>query len=310
MEIDLSIVIVSYNTKRLTINCILSIYKHISKSLNYEIIVIDNNSSDGSFEEIQKKYPRVICIRNESNLGFAKANNIGFGKANGKYLLLLNSDVEVLKDSFSPLLKWLDINTKYGVLSIKTLNEDLTLQWTCFNNPNFITEIMQFTKNIIIKTWDPFTYYKYMKYWDHNKIREVKCVSGCFMVIRSILVKEIGGFNENYFMYYEDADFCRKIYTRSKYKIVYYPQESVIHFHGKSEDKLNSRTLLHAFNSSVKYIKDYYGSKTAKMYVNICKIIWFLQKAILIMIFDKSWKNSKIDILNNLLTNKKYKNLF
>ena len=200
----LSIILVSYNTRQLTENSLDSLCSYIDLK-NVEIIVVDNASSDNSVQMIREKFSFVKLIINGQNLGFSKANNIGINHSNGEHILLLNTDTVIIEDFVSPILKYLKDAADVGVLGSRVVSEDLSLQYTCWKKPNIFTGLSFFTIEIIKNVFNPLSYWRYMKYWDHSSIREVDCISGCFMWIRREVIEALGGLDENIFMYYEDT---------------------------------------------------------------------------------------------------------
>ncbi len=284
---QLSIIVVNFNTKELLINCLNSIYRNTS-GIEFEVIVVDNASSDESVDALSKKYPQVRVIANKENTGFATANNQGIKIARGKYVLLLNSDTIVLGDCLRKVCDFMEQASNAGVVGCKTLNTDRTLQYSCYHDPNFLTELLFFTKGIIKGFWDPFTHYKYMKYWDHNATREVDCVSGCFLGIRKTVFDKIGLLDENFFMYYEDSEFCRRVKKETNFKVFYYPEAEIIHHKGMSINMDNFDTLQHCYQSARYYFRKCYGKMIEVFFNFSCKFVWRLE--ILVFSFLKGNK--------------------
>lgn len=285
---ELSIIIVSHNTKELLKNCINSVIRN-TQNIEYEIIVVDNASSDGSIEMLKKEFPRVSIITNRENLGFAKANNKGIKVAKGENILLLNSDTLILGNCLQKILKFAKSTSDAGVIGCKVLNADKTLQYSCYRAPNFLTELLFFTKGIIKGFWDPFTLYKYMKYWDHNSIRKVDCVSGAFLFVKRQVLEKIGMLDENFFMYYEDAEFCRRVRKKTDFKVYYYPEAEITHLKGMSIDKYNYITLKSCYSSALKYIAQCYGETVGNIFNYLCRCIWRLE----IFVFSLLKRNKK-----------------
>lgn len=229
--IDLSIIIVSYNTKKLTLDCIDSILKEGSK-LKVRIIVVDNGSKDGSVEELRevwRKRRNVVLIENKENLGFSKANNQGIRMAMGEYILLLNSDTIVKKNSLLALFNFAEKTKNAGVVGSRLLNPDKTIQPSCIHFPTI--------KNAILEYW----FGKkglFEKYAPRGKRPvEVDAVAGAAFLITPRSLKEVGLLNEEYFFYFEDIDYCRRVWD-SALKVYYLPESEIIHYHGASGRKI------------------------------------------------------------------------
>lgn len=258
-KIDLSIVIVNFNTKELTINCVKSVLKH-TKKINYEIIVVDNGSKDGSIGGFKTiKSNRVFPIDNKKNLGFSAGNNAGIKKSKGRYVLLLNSDTVVKDNVLGEMTAWMDKNVEVGIASCALRNEDGSLQGTGGYFPSLIRVISWMSiedlplVSRVIKPFHPMQTKSFFK--DRNfysKYREFDWLTGAFMFIRREVLSEIGTFDENYFMYTEDTDFCFRA-KAAGWRVVYNPRWSIIHLGGKS-----SKTREFPILSEFKGIKTFY----------------------------------------------------
>jgi len=224
--VDLSIIIVSYNTKKLTLDCIKSVEKENS-SLKKEIIVVDNGSKDGSAAALRelKKKSLIKLVENDENLGFSKANNQGIDKADGRYLLLLNSDTKVKKGAFKKLFKFAEKSEDAGVVSARLLNPDGSLQGSCFHFPT--------VKNAILEYWlgKKGLFDKFAP--KGKKPVEVEATVAAAFLITPKAIKEVGLLDEKYFFYMEDLDYCRRVW-RTGLKVYYLPEAEVIHYHGES----------------------------------------------------------------------------
>jgi len=298
--LDLSIIIVNYNTRIHLRNCLNSIVEN-TKGVDYEIILVDNASSDGSVAMLQQEFPFVRVIENTQNLGFAKANNLGIRVSQGEYILLLNSDTIVLDGCLAEVLRFAKENKDAGIIGCKVLNPDKTLQFSCYYQPNIFTELCFFTKTIIKDFWDPIGYFKYMKYWDHNQIRKVDCVSGCFFWLKRELIEQVGLLDETFFMYYEDSEFCRRVRLNSNYKIYYYPEAKIIHLKGKSSEFNNLETLKYCYKSATYYLQKCFGEKIKKIFSNICNLIWELELIIFLALRFNTKCKKKATMLKSLL---------
>lgn len=228
--INLSIIIVSFNTKELTLECIKSIVDSKPK-LSFEIIVVDNASTDGSVEAIRKisnKF-KLILIENKKNIGFAKANNQGINIAKGNAVLLLNSDTIINLGVLDSLHEFAQKNSDAGVVVPQLLNADGSVQASVFRLPTIIRSIKQYWLGIgkILDKYTPA---------EKEPLVVESAVAAVFLITRRAL-DTVGGLNEKYFMFFEDLDYCRSI-NRVGLKVYYVPSIKVTHYHGASGKKL------------------------------------------------------------------------
>jgi GT2 family glycosyltransferase len=174
---DISIIIVSWNTKDYLLKCLDAVDRH-SGNLDLEIIVVDNGSSDQSSQAVMEQYPDVKIIQNDVNTGFVKANNQGFALSTGKYILLLNTDAFINSSTLPNFYEHMENYPDTGAAGCKLLYEDQTLQRSCYSFPTILTELWQFLfLDRIFKNSRIFGKYK-MTYWDFNDMREVDSVMG------------------------------------------------------------------------------------------------------------------------------------
>ena len=227
---DLSVIIVSYNTKGLTEACIKSALKEKTE-LNLEIIVIDNDSKDGSVEMLRryKKSGHIRLIENDSNTGFSFANNQGIKIAKGRHALLLNSDTVVKKGALKTLVDFADAHDDAGVVASQLLNADGSIQPSCIHFPT--------VKNAILEFWfgNKGLFEKYAP--RTKKPTVVDAAVGASFLMTQKALKKVGMLDEKYFFYFEDIDYCRRV-KRADLKVYYLPDSKVIHYHGASGKKI------------------------------------------------------------------------
>lgn len=230
---DLSILIVSYNTCRLTLDCLQSVYD--SRTVyTYEVIVVDNASSDDSVEAIERDYPQVTLVKNSTNTGFAKANNQAMAIAKGRYVLLLNSDTIVQPDTFQTMISYMDEHPDLGATGCKVILPDGSLDKAC--RRGFPTPTASFYYAFGFSKLFPdnprFNQYQ-LGYLDPNDTYPVDCLVGAFMLVRQETIAQIGGLDETFFMYGEDIDWCYRI-KQAGWGIQYYPGTYIVHYKGAS----------------------------------------------------------------------------
>ncbi|MFD1179385.1 glycosyltransferase family 2 protein [Paenibacillus puldeungensis] len=230
---DLSILIVSYNTCRLTLDCLQSVYD--SRTVyTYEVIVVDNASSDDSVEVIARDYPQVTLVKNSTNTGFAKANNQAMAIAKGRYVLLLNSDTIVQPDTFQTMISYMDEHLDLGATGCKVILPDGSLDKACkrgFPTPS-ASFYYAFGFSKLFPDNPRFNQYQ-LGYLDPNDTYPVDCLVGAFMLVRQETIAQIGGLDETFFMYGEDIDWCYRI-KQAGWGIQYYPETYIVHYKGAS----------------------------------------------------------------------------
>ncbi len=265
--IDLSVIIVNYNVKELLEQCINSIFT-ASADLNVEIIVVDNNSFDGSIAYMKSKFPsnpQLKLIDSPVNLGFAKANNLGAKEAKGEYLLILNPDTILQEDTLDKTLKFYKENKGIGALTCKLILPNGQLDLAC--RRSFPTPFVAVYRIIGLSRLFPKskTFGKYnLTYLDENNTYEVDAIVGAFMLIKKEIYDTVKGFDEDYFMYGEDLDLCYRI-KKAGYKIFYYPETSIIHYKGESTKK-----------SSISYVNNFYGAMQVFVKKNLKTSFWLM----------------------------------
>ncbi|MBN2089076.1 glycosyltransferase family 2 protein [candidate division KSB1 bacterium] len=258
-----SIIIVNWNTRELTLNCIQSIYQIEHSSDTIEIILIDNASSDGSVAAIKNKFKDVQLIENKENVGFAKACNQGIKTASGDIILLINSDI-LLKtnDTFKKINDLFDANPEIGIVSGKLFFPDGTLQ-TAGNK--FITvwglvktQLLFSTAPIIKKIHQLLFPQKSRRYHFSDY------VAGAFLAILRRVIDKIGLLNENYFMYGEDMEWCARA-RQAGWKVAVHNEIEAIHFHAQSSKKNYEKMLFHNTKNNCQIIRYYHGKFQAKL---------------------------------------------
>lgn len=233
MSVDVSILVVNYNTCRLTMDCLRSVYDSETR-FSYEIILIDNHSKDDSVEIISNEFPDITLIANQENTGFAKANNQGMDVATGRYVLLLNSDTVVRKDTLETMITFMDSRPDVGASGCKIILPDGSLDKACkrgFPTPS-ASFYYAFGFSKLFPNNPRFNGYQ-LGYLDPDQDYPVDCLVGAFMLLRQETIAQVGGLDEEFFMYGEDLDWCYRI-KEAGWEIYYYPKTSIIHLKGGS----------------------------------------------------------------------------
>jgi len=258
-NIDLSVIIVTWNSEREIIDCLNSIIENEVK-LNYEIIIVDNNSSDNTKDVIesfaQNKFQRIKLIPNKENNGFTKGCNRGIDSSSGKNILFLNPDTKILNSALEKLVCKLNSDDKTGAVAPKLLNEDLTIQNSCRSFPGYFDMFCElsllssiFPESKTIARWK-------MNYFSHNEEAAVDQPMAAALMVKKKVLDEIYNFDERYLMFFNDVDLCRKIYDNG-YKIIFYPDAKMIHQKGVSIYKDRVRMIKSWNEDCLSYFKKY-----------------------------------------------------
>ena len=253
---DLSIIIVSYNSREHLRCCLQSLAAH-PPGVEHEIIVVDNDSRDGSAPMVAAEFPSVRLSRLARNVGFAAGANHGIRQAGGEAVVLLNPDSEIERDPFGPLLAYLRSRDDAGIVAPKLLNEDGSLQLSCRRFPTFSVALFN-RYSLLTRLFprNPFSRRYLLTDWSHDAITEVDWVSGACLMARRSLLEQIGLLDEGYFMYIEDVDLCQRVH-RAGYKVVYFPEAAVIHHIGRSSSTLPGRSIIARHRSMWHYYRKY-----------------------------------------------------
>ncbi|MBI2268262.1 MAG: glycosyltransferase family 2 protein [Candidatus Blackburnbacteria bacterium] len=297
VKVDLSIVILNYNSEDFLVGCIQSIREADMKGIVYEIIVVDNASTDGSLEEIRStKFEirnkfKIQIIQNEENLGFAKGNNVGVNKASGRYVLFLNPDTVVSKDAIKTVFKFMEDNSDVGVATARLELADGKLDES--SHRGFPTP------------WNAFSYFSGLEHlFPRNKLfagytqgwligkkapHEVDSIGGAFFFVRRKAAEEVGWWDEDYLWYGEDIDFSYKL-KKMGWKVVFIPQVKVLHYRGVSSGiKKHSRgistaskeTKILAARASTQAMRIFYNKHYVGAYPR--PLTWFVLQGIRIL---------------------------
>lgn len=252
---DIGIVIVNYNVRHFLVQCLNSIQNSSLGDLNIEIWVVDNASVDGAAQLIHQDFPDVNVIVNERNLGFSKANNIGIKNMHSKYVLLLNPDTILQEDTLAKCFDYMESHSDVGALGVRMIDgagnflpeskRKIPDLWNSFCKLTYLSKIFPKSK------W--FSGYN-LGYLPENETAEIEVLCGAFMFIPKKVLEKTGLLDEAFFMYGEDIDLSYRI-LKEGYKIIYFPETTIIHFKGESTKK-----------SSLNYVKTFYGAMT--IYVN------------------------------------------
>ena len=255
--LDVSIIIVNWNTRDILRDCLNSIAAQAG-AVSSETIVVDNASSDGSVEMIKADFPWVHLIANQENRGFAAANNQALDLAQGRYLLLLNSDTVVLDRAIEKTVTFADSRPSAAVVGCLVLNADRTVQNTCFMFHSILNDLLEalFLNQLFPRS--RFFGRAEMTWWSRDDVRQVDVVSGCFMLVRRAAYEQVGPMDEGFFMYAEEADWCYRFH-RAGWQNIFTPHAEIIHLHGASSAQRRPEMTLQLRGSCLRYYRKHHG---------------------------------------------------
>lgn len=284
--LKLTVAILNYNAGDFLLNCLKSL-ESAEKEIPFEVTVIDNVSSDGSFEEAKKKYPNFNYIKNEENLGFGKGYNVFLKNLKTEYVLLLNPDSELKSGTLKYMVEYMNANPNVGAASCKVIKQDGTLDWA--SHRGFPTPLASFL----------YFFFKndslyHLTNRDFTKPHEVDSIVGAFFLTRKSVLEKVGVFDPEYFMYGEDLDFCFRI-KKAGLKVMYVPEVEVLHYkgissgikkHSQEASKADEASKNRAFNAFYEAMVIFYKKNLSKSYpffLNWLVILginlkWFLAK--------------------------------
>lgn len=247
---DVAVIIVNWNTCDCLRTCLDFLFASDLPGIGLDVIVVDNGSNDGSVEMVRNEFPDVRLIRNQTNVGYARAVNRGLTVASGRYILLLNSDAYVEKKTLRDLCRFMDNHNAVGAVSPRLAREDGTVQPYLFGrDPKPAYLLRRGLKRLVFDGS--------LHRWDVPETREVEWVSGACLMIRKEALDTVGSLDEQMFMFFEDNDLCLRM-RMSGWRVVYYPETTVTHIGGKSLAK-NPRAKYAYYESLQHFYTKHYG---------------------------------------------------
>jgi GT2 family glycosyltransferase len=251
--IEVSIVIVNWNTGHLLRGCLRSIIEQTSE-VSFEIFVVDNASQDGSAEMVWAEYPGVQLIANLQNRGFAAANNQGIRAASGRYILLLNPDTIILEAAISRCVRFADVHTDVGVVGCQVLEDECRIQRTGFSFPNPWNLFLSLSGLSRAFARSRLFGQPELGWWDRDSEQDLDVISGMFMLVRREAIEQVGLMDESYFVYSEEVDWCYR-FSRAGWRRVFTPCARIIHLDGgsKSTSQVSIKMFVQLQKSSLIY---------------------------------------------------------
>lgn len=253
--VDLSIAIVSFNTRALLLDCLRSVFES-TLTIRFEVIVVDNHSEDGTVEAVQASYPTVRIIVNQDNRGFSKGVNQALAVSSGRYLLMLNSDTRVRKPALDLMAACLDAEPEIGAVGCKQWTGDGQLYQSCFHFPSVRDHLRHaafFHK--LAPAWQEVLAAE--QAIDCTKSQDVDWINGACLMVRADLMKACGGLDEGYFMYFEDVDLCRALHQHG-YRVRHLADADIVHLLGRSGERDRARLNLVWEFSRIRYVERHF----------------------------------------------------
>ncbi len=293
----LSIIIVNYNVQHFLEQCLHSVHKAV-KNVSSEIIVVDNNSVDGSIAMLKKKFPEVTLIENKKNTGFSFANNQAIKISKGEYILLLNPDTVVEEDTFEKIILFMDAHPDGGGLGVKMLD----------GKGNFLPESKRGLPTPAVAFYKIFGFSRifpkskiagkyHLGFLDKDKTHEVEVLSGAFMLLRKSVLDKVGLLDETFFMYGEDIDLSYRIILAG-YKNYYFPETRIIHYKGESTKKSSVNYVFVFYKAMIIFAQKHFSKNKAQLFSFFINVAVYLRagtaisfryiKSIALPVFDFS----------------------
>lgn len=272
---DVAICIVNYNTRDFLENCLRSVFEQ-TKGLDFEVIVVDNGSSDGSTQMVKEMFPHVKLILNERNLGFTKANNQAIKTSNSKYILLLNSDTILISDHvIKDMVDFMNHHGEAGAVSCRTLRGDMTIQPTSYNSPSLWLLLFHFLnlkklvptrekwRRLIVRVFGRLLEKNVYSYLDDLQLsapREVNVVGGACLFFRRAVIESVGYFDENIFLGPDDYDWCLRL-KKKGWRIFLLPTPGVVHYVGQSMLRSFGQVPVGQYQGLFYFYRKHFGRK-------------------------------------------------
>ena len=282
--VDVSILIVSFNTCAILRECLHSIPAS-TPGLGVEIIVVDNASFDGSLDMVRAEFPAVKTLSSKENLGFGRANNLGLPEAAGRYVVMLNSDAFLAQDCLRASVRKMDANARVGLAGGQLFGRDGTMQPSSRMFPNVLRDFLtmsglahRFARSRFFGQGD--------RTWaDLDQEAEVDWVPGAYSIIRRSVLEEVGFFDPDFFLYYEEVDLCRRI-KQAGYKVMYWPELKIVHIGGESArqvktlelSKSGAQLILWRMRSTLLFYRKHYGLSAAA--IRWLEVGWYQMRAL------------------------------
>jgi len=293
-EVEVSIILVNYNTKQMTLDCVDSVFNY-TKDLSFEVIVVDNDSKDGS-DELLGMDSRVLYIKNDSNLGFGRANNIGAERAKGEFLFFLNTDTLVKDNVIGYMCRYMCEHSETAICGVNLVNREMV---PTISFERIYPSVWYLINELTARVPSRIIYGRNAYYNHTKKPLGVAYVSGADLMIRKTVFDEVGGFDRNYFMYYEETDLCYQVKSKG-YNVEALPGLQIIHFGGQSfsnASTIPSYKKLMIQNESIAYYKK---KNLTKLNIFFYDVLYSLLINIRCAVYSINGNKGKLEMWNNV----------
>jgi GT2 family glycosyltransferase len=258
----LSVVIICWNDLRVIRECLRSLYQG-THSIDFEVLVSDNGSTDGSVEFIRQSYPAAHVLENRANLGFGKGNNVGIRASCGEYVLILNPDTIIHDGALDRLVQFADKHPEAGAFGCRVLNPDGTYQ----TSARFFPTVRRYWVSALglkkLANVSPLFIYEEYPHWHGETERPVDWQSGCCVMFRGDLLRSLGGFDEQFFYHFEEVDLCRRVWAVG-HPILFTPEAVITHLGGQSVGRFPVRFEIEKHRNRYRYFYKHFGPKAAR----------------------------------------------
>ena len=260
---DLSIIIVTWNTRDLLMRCLASVYACPPDGA-FEVLVVDNASADGTAAMVRERFSQVHLIESAENLGFARANNQAIRESSGRFLLLLNPDTEVQPGALETLVRFMEGDPQAGAAGARLLSPNGTPQLACHPAPTLGRELWRL---LHLDTVWPYAHYPVAS-WDLDTPHQVDVVPGTCLILRREALDQVGLLDEGYFIYSEDVDLCYRL-RRGGWGVYWVPQATVVHHGAQSTQQVAAEMFLRLYQGKIRYFRTHHGPWAARAYKGI-----------------------------------------
>ncbi len=277
---DLTVSLVTADNKALILDCLRSICDN-SDGLDIETYVVLNASNDDSEQSINEQFPHVKLIINEEKLGFTHNHNMVMRRGKGRYFLVLNDDTVILDNALKKMVDFMDGSEDVGVVGCKILNGDKSLQWSC---GKAFSHKLEYLRSGLLRPALPFLPVQHFK-----KTKQVSWLTGACIMARAKATREVGLFDENIVIYYEDGDWCYRM-IQEGWKVVFYPEAEIIHYHGQTRKHHLARDTFIIFQSKLYFFTKHYSMPT-QLFVRsfmVAEVLLRLAKGFISSVFDST----------------------
>ncbi len=257
---DLSIIVVSWNTRELLSDCLAAVYAE-PPDCPFEVWVVDNASQDNSADMVRQRFPQARLLETGANLGFAGANNLAISQSMGEYVLLLNPDTVVRPFALTALVQFMNEHPEAGGAGSRLLNADGSLQPSCYPLPTLSRELWRLFHLDVLYAYGVYK----MEGWDTAVTRRVEIVQGASFILRRNVLQRVGLLDDSYFMYSEEVDLCYRI-KQAGWPLYWIPQSQVVHYGGQSTRQVAAKMFIELYRGKVQYFRKNNGAGAAAIY--------------------------------------------